>query len=118
MLENGDYTYESGYDALLRMKKKGDLPRAIFCANDLMAFGAMDAARQVLHLRIPEDIAFVGFDNVMMSEWNSYQLTSVAQPMEEMIEYTQAYLKKRFEDKPASGGYVLLKCAIVERSSS
>lgn len=117
-LENGDYTYESGYRALLKMAKKGPLPRAIFSANDLMAFGAMDAARNELHLRIPEDIAFVGFDNLSMSNWTSYQLTSVSQPLSEMAEYTLNYLKKCFEGKKASGGYVLLKCTLVERSSS
>lgn len=115
---NGDYTYESGYNALKEMYKRGPLPRAIFCANDLMAFGAIDAARNLFKLRIPEDVAFVGFDNLEQCEWKSYNLTSVAQPVEEMVEYTRNYLQKRFKGIATSGGYVLLKCTIIERGTT
>lgn len=117
-LEDGDYTYRSGYDALLRMSKKGQLPAAVFCASDLMAFGAMDAARQELGLSIPQDIAFVGFDDLSMSEWKGYDLTTVAQPLRRMAEYAQNYLWRRFNGEEASGGCTLLKCSIVKRSSA
>jgi len=114
----GDYSYRSGYEGLLEMKKKGALPRAVFCVNDLMALGAMDAARQVLGMRIPEDIAFVGFDNLEQSAWNSYQLTSVKQPIDEMVSHTFHYLKNKINKTETSGGYILLKCKLEERNST
>lgn len=119
-LANGDYSYRSGQAALLELYERGGgrLPRAIFCANDLMAFGAMDAARFRLHLRVPEDVAFVGVDDLPQSGWESYRLTSVTQPIDEMTEYTQTYLKKRLEQDETSGGMVLLKCRLVERAST
>ena len=83
-----------------------------------MACGAMDAARYRLGLRVPEDVAFVGVDNLPQSEWESYRLTSVMQPIGEMTEYTRNYLKKRLEQQEASGGVVLLKCRLIERGSS
>ena len=46
----------------------------------------MDAARKELGLRIPEDVAIIGYDDIEMSSWESYSLTSVHQPVEEMIE--------------------------------
>ncbi len=114
----GDYSYRSGHEALLSMRQKGDLPEAVFCVNDLMALGAMDAARRELGLRVPEDIAFVGFDDLEQSRWGSYQLTSVQQPIDEMIEYTKNYLSKKFENADTSGGYMLLKCKLIPRTSS
>ncbi|MBC8584910.1 LacI family DNA-binding transcriptional regulator [Youxingia wuxianensis] len=117
---NGDYSYQSGYEAILKMKKQegGILPQAVFCANDLMAFGAMDAVRHELGLRIPQDVAFVGFDDLEQSSWEGYQLTSVAQPVDEMVEYTKNYLYKKLNSIETSGGYVLLKCNMVKRNSA
>ncbi len=115
----GDYSYASGAKALLALRQqRGKLPRAIFCANDLMALGAMDTARHKLALRVPQDIAFVGFDNLEQSQWRSYQLTSVSQPVNEMVEYTKNYLSKKFAGHETSGGYVLLKTKLCERGSS
>ncbi|MCL2250015.1 MAG: LacI family DNA-binding transcriptional regulator [Oscillospiraceae bacterium] len=115
---SGDYSYRSGYEGLLEMKQRGKLPQAVFCVNDLMALGAMDAARSVLGMKIPDDIAFVGFDNLEQGSWQSYKLTSVKQPLDEMISHTQNYLTKKFDNAETSGGYILLKCKLEERSSS
>lgn len=117
-LVDGDYSYQSGCDALLNLAaQKGSLPRALFCANDLMAFGAMDTARFDLGLRVPEDVAFIGCDDLPQSGWKNYQLTSVSQPLDEMVEYTRSYLTRRLASQEVSGGYLLLKCRISERSS-
>ena len=118
VIGSGDYSYQSGYEALLSMKDSGPLPKAIFCVNDLMALGAMDAARGKLGLRIPEDIAFVGFDNLEQADWDAYGLTSVQQPVDEMVSYTENYLQNKFSTPETSGGYILLKCRLVERSST
>ena len=52
----------------------------------------MDAARKELGLRIPEDVAIIGYDDIEMSSWESYSLTSVHQPVEEMIEKRWKFL--------------------------
>jgi DNA-binding LacI/PurR family transcriptional regulator len=115
---SGDYSYSSGAKALMQIFRQGKLPRAIFCANDLMAFGAMDVARHKLGLQVPQDIAFVGFDSLEQAQWSSYQLTSVSQPVNEMVEYTQNYLHRKFTGQETSGGYVLLKTKMIERTSA
>ena len=114
----GNYTYMSGYEALLSMKDRGPLPQAVFCVNDLMALGAMDAARSKLGLRIPRDIAFVGFDNLEQSGWESYKLSSVQQPLDEMVHYSENYFRQKFLNSDVSSGYILVKCKLIERSSS
>lgn len=58
-------------------------PTAIFCANDEMAVGAIQAARE-LGLRVPHDLSIVGFDDIPLSATYSVPLTTLRQPMTEM----------------------------------
>lgn len=90
--ETAEYDYQSGFEAGIRLLSGEDAPSAIFCTSDLIALGVMDAARKELGLRIPEDVAIIGYDDIEMSSWESYSLTSVHQPVEEMIEKTMEIL--------------------------
>jgi len=83
--EQGQYTYESGFHATMRLMAMDDPPEAIFCANDIMAMGAMDAARYELGIKVPEELAIVGFDDIPAASWPSYCLTTVRQPVNRMI---------------------------------
>jgi DNA-binding LacI/PurR family transcriptional regulator len=85
-----DYGYEHGYAATLELAPTQ--PDAIFYANDITAVGGMGALHQALRLRVPDDVAVVGFDDIPMAGWPSYQLTTVRQPIEAMIEATVACL--------------------------
>ena len=77
----GDFTEPSGYYAMERLLLQQ--PDAVFAANDLMAMGAMRAIRDQ-GLRIPEDIAIVGFDDVPASANTDPPLTTVRQPSHQM----------------------------------
>lgn len=83
----GNYTYESGYAAALELLTGTDLPDAIFCANDIMALGAIDAARS-LSLAVPDVVSIAGFDDIPMAGWSAYNLTTVSQEVDAMIEKT------------------------------
>lgn len=78
----GDWTPRSGYD-LTRQLIRGGLPDAIFAANDMMAVGVLHALHEQ-GLRIPEDVAVVGFDNTLGAEYQVPSLTTVAQPFAEL----------------------------------
>lgn len=93
--EGGDFYYQSGYDAAVRLLSCNDRPDAIFCASDNMAMGAMDAARHEFGLRVPDDLSLVGFDDIPMSSWPAYNLTTIAQQVDLMIEATIAILAER-----------------------
>lgn len=84
--EDGEYAYESGRRAMHRIMAGDCIPDAVFCASDLLAFGAIDAARYDFKLRIPEDIAFVGCDDTEVAAYPPYSLTTVQQPVEDMIQ--------------------------------
>ena len=80
------YEYEGGHRAALAMVGDGPPPDALFCANDLMAMGAIDALRRVLKLRVPDDVLVAGFDDILASAWSAYDLTTVAQQAQLMVE--------------------------------
>jgi len=96
-LLRGDYSYESGHRAALALLDADRLD-AIIAANDVMALGAMDAARHGRGMRIPDDLSVVGFDGVAPARWESYDLTTVRQPVERMTEAAVAMLIERIED--------------------
>ena len=76
---NGDFTRSSGRVAMTRLMRTRRRPDAVFCANDLMAIGALDAVRE-LGLRVPEDVRLVGFDDIEAASLVSPALTTVANP--------------------------------------
>jgi len=85
----GHYTYDGGFQAALALAQEGQqYPRAIFCANDMMAMGAMDAIRYHLNLSIPKDVAIVGFDDIDNAHWPVYNLTTVKPSVERMVQRT------------------------------
>ena len=79
LIYHGDYSINSGFEALYHFFKKADPPTAIICANDLMAIGAMKAAKE-LHMRVPQDLSIIGFDNIEVGSFYSPPLTSVKVP--------------------------------------
>ena len=69
----------SGYQSALRLLRMLPRPTAIFACNDLLAFGALQAARK-LNLRCPEDLSIAGFDSLEFTKFTDPSLTSVYQP--------------------------------------
>ncbi len=96
---NGDYSYESGCAQVHEiMDAKTFKPDAFVCANDTMAIGCVDTLRHEYNKKIPEQIAVVGFDGVSAASWLSYDLTTVEQPVERMVEAAVNMLLERVED--------------------
>ncbi|WP_421916034.1 LacI family DNA-binding transcriptional regulator [Mesorhizobium sp.] len=89
-----DTDYAGGLQAGRDLLDRRERPRAIFCVNDLIAFGVMDHARQ-LGLAIPGDLAVIGFDDVPEASWLAYQLTTFRQDPESMAARAVALLDLR-----------------------
>ena len=116
--EHADFTYESGYQAAIKILDRHDRPDAIFCVSDLMALGAMDAARKEFSLRIPEDLSIVGFDNIAMADWHNYELTTVAQSGPKMAQAAVGLLLKSIRDNTQDTVTLKMKTDLVVRSST
>lgn len=93
--ECGHFTYQGGYAAALRLLAATPRPDAIFCANDIMALGALDASRVELGLRVPEEVSIIGFDDISPAAWPSHNLTTVRQRINKMIDTTVDMLSAR-----------------------
>jgi LacI family transcriptional regulator len=78
----GKYSSESGYERI-RNRTLDKSMTAIFCGNDLIAIGAMNALKEK-NIRIPEDISIVGFDDIYISSLVTPALTTVTQPSYEI----------------------------------
>ncbi|WP_238431435.1 LacI family DNA-binding transcriptional regulator [Streptomyces cavernae] len=82
-VEHGDFTLDSGAEAMRRLLLRDDAVDSVFAANDLMAAGALRVLRESRR-RVPEDVAVVGFDDSAVATTTDPPLTSVHQPIEEM----------------------------------
>ena len=83
LVETGDFSFESGYEATKRLLSRKRRPTAILAQNDDMAVGAMSAARE-LGFDVPADLTVVGFDDSEISRVVWPRLTTVRQPVVEM----------------------------------
>lgn len=77
------YTYEDGCTAFTELRAQAMELDALFCANDMLALGAVSAARDA-GLNVPRDLSVIGFDNIFFSRLANPGLTTVAQPMDEI----------------------------------
>jgi DNA-binding LacI/PurR family transcriptional regulator len=111
------YNYQAGREAARSLLAGHDRPEAVFCAADVIALGVMDTARYELGLRIPEDLAIVGFDDIPCAAWPAYDLTTIRQPIEEMISATLDLLSRGDEESQESE-IRLLPVELVVRGST
>jgi DNA-binding LacI/PurR family transcriptional regulator len=92
----GEFTELAGVRAAETLLE-GELPTAIFAANDLVAAGAMDALEEA-GLRIPDDISIIGYDNTSLARLHHVSLSTIDQPREEMGRVALTMLHGRIED--------------------
>jgi DNA-binding LacI/PurR family transcriptional regulator len=93
----GHSDYDGGREAARRLLARGTAPDAIFCVNDLMAFGALDHLRGA-GLSVPDDVSVIGFDDVPIAAWASYRLTTLRQDPERIAEEVVSILDRRLAD--------------------
>jgi LacI family transcriptional regulator len=79
----GDFTEDSGYEAGKAIAAMKPRPTAVFAANDSMAIGALSAFRDA-RVRVPQDVALVGFDDIPIARFLDPPLTTVKVPIAEL----------------------------------
>lgn len=90
----GDYLHGSGYKAMKTLLELPEPPEAVFAANDQMAADAIQVAREC-GLRVPEDVAVVGFDDISLARYTNPPMTTVAQPAYELGYQAAVYALER-----------------------
>ncbi len=119
VIDVGRFSYEAGYEAANALGELPQRPDGVFCANDIVAVGFIDGVRNRLGLDVPGDVSVVGFDDIAMAGWPSHGLTTVRQPVDEMVSATvelAATLAVDPHEKPTV--VRLAPRSIVERTST
>jgi LacI family transcriptional regulator, galactose operon repressor len=118
LIVSGDWTRRGGREAMRALLDRPQHPDAVFCANDLMAIGAIDAARE-RGLRVPDDVAIAGFDDVDAATIVSPTLTTVRNPSYDTGRTAGELLLSRIGGDYTEGGRtVVLPCPLVRRQSA
>jgi LacI family transcriptional regulator len=116
LLRQGNWQPLSGYEATLDLMRSPSPPTAIFCGNDLMALGCYEALRE-LDLRVPEDVAVMGYDDREIARYIHPPLTTVLLPHFEMGVAAAELLFDLIENPSARPPQLKVECPIVERRS-
>jgi LacI family transcriptional regulator len=97
-LVHASFTTQGGYEAAKRLLALPRPPTAIFACNDLLALGAIHAAREARR-KVPEDLSVVGFDDIALAAFVSPRLTTVRQPKTRIGELAAQLLIARINGK-------------------
>lgn len=91
-------------------------PTALFCANDVIALGAMNAAHG-LEIAIPRDLTLIGFDDMAMAGWELFSLTTVAQNMDQLAAHAVERLLRRIDSPDGPAARIKVRTEMVRRST-
>jgi len=96
--DEGGWNPSVGYRSMMKLLSQDPLPDAVCAFDDVTAFGAIRAIYDQ-GMRVPEDIAVVGFDDVMVSNFYNPPLTTIKQPIQNLTEAASKYLVQAIEDE-------------------
>jgi len=113
----GGFSHKGGYEALLRLFEQANPPTAIFCSNDLSAFGALDAAR-TLKIKVPEELWVTGYDDIDMASWEAFSLTTARQPIDAMVKIAVQLLLERIDNPKKQATHHRFSAELMVRGST
>jgi LacI family transcriptional regulator len=116
LMVEGDFDYDSGHRGALALLQLEDPPTALFVGNNLMTLGALNAVHAI-GLRIPDDIAVVGFDDMPWAPSLNPPLTAVSQPTYELGERSAELLLQRVRERSLPVRQIVLEPVLVVRDS-
>ena len=115
-VRHGSFSFSAGHRALTELLALSLPPTAVLCANDVIALGALNAAR-VLAVAVPEKLSVFGFDDIAMAGWEAFALTTVRQDLAEMAGSAVRLLLERIADPARPVRRKVVPTTLVRRSS-
>ncbi|MEU6308628.1 LacI family DNA-binding transcriptional regulator, partial [Streptomyces chartreusis] len=116
LVEVGDFSWESGSQAMRSLLERAPDLDAVFAASDLMAIGALEELRRQKR-QVPGDVAVVGFEDSPHARWTNPPLTTVRQPVEELGS-TMVRILADITEPDAERQQLMLPTELVVRESS
>ena len=117
-LEVGNFHFDSAQDAARRMFSKSTTPDAVFVANDHMALAVMECLRSEYGMSIGKDVSIVGYDDVDLASWPSFDLTTIRQPANRMVAETVKTLMEHINEDKTKPRRIALDGPLIVRSSA
>ena len=111
-----EYTQPAGHEAALEVLRSPHAPTGLFCANDMIAVGALNAATR-LGISVPEQLSVIGYDNVDLAAWERIDLTTVHQGIEALASTAAALLLDRIGGDRSGPRRVVIAPELVVRST-
>ncbi len=111
----GNFIEQGGYNAMLKLLENDNYAEAYFCANDEMAIGAIKACKEK-GLLVPEDIAIIGFDDIVLCEYVNPRLTTLRRPSYESGMIAANNLVHSLKGESSSKGVMLAPELIIRES--
>jgi LacI family transcriptional regulator len=116
--DENSYSHETGRLGTETVLREAPDVTAVFCTNDLMAFGSLSAAKATGR-SVPEDLSVLGFDNIEMAGWAALDLSTVHHPFREMAKHASQRLAQLIGSPDAGPPrHIELPVRIVPRSST
>ena len=118
VLLHTEFTHEGGYSGCVQLLRSPEPPSAIFCGNDVIAIGAMDAA-QKMGLKVPEDVSIIGVDDIPMASWSMISLTTIRQPIGEIGEMAAQLISEAIHaDVAAAPKHHIFPTSLIVRATT
>jgi LacI family transcriptional regulator, galactose operon repressor len=109
--------HADGHAAAQKLLSGKEPPTAIYTVTDLLAFGLLDGAR-ARGVQVPDDVWVVGFDNTDMASWEAFDLTTVNQPVHDIVKAGIDLLRRRIAEPTAEPTILTVPCPLVVRGST
>ena len=114
----GSFSHDSGYSGLVLLMNLPQPPSAIFCGNDVIAIGALEAC-QKLGLEVPSDVSIIGVDDIPMASWSMISLTTIRQSIGDIGALAARRLAARIEGRADEApSHDILPTSIVRRRTT
>ena len=113
----GPFDFDTGYDGAKLLLGRDPRPTVIVCGNDVVALGALNAAKD-LGIRVPEEVSMVGFDDLPVAAWPMVRLSTVAFDLDGMARTAASLLVRRIEaEEPAPYEHAVFTSRLVRRAT-
>ncbi|MGG5462245.1 LacI family DNA-binding transcriptional regulator [Clostridium sp. B9] len=116
LIEEAEFTMESGIGATEKLLGKSDMVDAIFYSADVMAIGGMKYLIRNGY-KIPDDISILGYDNITICSYMEPELTTIAQPIYQIGEYSCKLLIDLINSKNSKSETITLEPFLIERGT-
>ncbi len=117
LMQWGDFHVDGGFNEAMAMLALPEPPTAIFAGSDIQALGVLEAAR-VQHVRVPNQLSLIGFDDLPLSRWTSPPLTTVRQPLAEMAATAVRLVLAQGSGEATEGRSIELATSLVTRETT